>query len=298
MKAAGKFPWFKCRQSALLGALAGLPENEGYAYVIVMLRIYEADGPVAEDAGTISRRTGMPIKRAQAAIDGLLRKGKLTRAENGAIDCPKTHADLAERRGKSSKAAKAGKISAESRSKTKPRKTKQNQSSAPAVVEQIADVDQQIANHKDLDLDLDLDIDSQFSNENCSAPAVAARPQKSQGEPKTPRAILETVLSAELAAGVIEHRQRKRAPLTALAAKGLVREFVACRDAPAGALMMIERGWQAFKASWFFNEQEKLNLGGGNGFDRQNGSSRGGEEGLGFAALAVRRAREASQNRQ
>ena len=69
------------------------------------------------------------------------------------------------------------------------------------------------------------------------------------------REILSAVLSPEIAAGVIDHRQKLRKPLTALAARGLVRDFVATGSPDAAAQMMIERGWQGFKPEWFANDR-------------------------------------------
>lgn len=77
-----------------------------------------------------------------------------------------------------------------------------------------------------------------------------------QAAKKTPRSILETTLSAEIAAAVIEHRRKKRAPLTNLAAEGLAKAFDATGDPDAAARMMIERGWQGFKPEWFHKDRK------------------------------------------
>lgn len=66
---------------------------------------------------------------------------------------------------------------------------------------------------------------------------------------------LEAVLSPEVAIGVIEHRRKKRSPLTELAADGLAKAFAATGHPDDAARMMIERGWQGFKIEWWENDR-------------------------------------------
>lgn len=75
------------------------------------------------------------------------------------------------------------------------------------------------------------------------------------------REILETCLEPEVAAGVIEHRQRLRKPLTAMAAQGLANAFAATGDPNAAARMMVERGWQGFRPDWFTNDRQGTQTG-------------------------------------
>lgn len=70
----------------------------------------------------------------------------------------------------------------------------------------------------------------------------------------TPRKVLEEVLDAERVAAVLEHRKKKKAPLTEHAAKLLVKELRECPDANAAADLMILRGWQSLKAEWVKKE--------------------------------------------
>src|SRR5690606_38724254 len=66
----------------------------------------------------------------------------------------------------------------------------------------------------------------------------------------TPRAALERVLSPEIAQAVIEHRQKKKAPLTVLAAEMLAADFEAFADPNEAARFMIKKGWQAIDPTW------------------------------------------------
>lgn len=80
-------------------------------------------------------------------------------------------------------------------------------------------------------------------------------PQESslRSDKRTPRQELETVLDAERAGDVIEHRQRLRKPLTAKAAKLLAKQLAQCPDPNVAADLMIERGWLAVKPDWVAN---------------------------------------------
>jgi hypothetical protein len=71
----------------------------------------------------------------------------------------------------------------------------------------------------------------------------------------TPRKILETVLSPEMAAGVVEHRAKLKKPMTALAAEGVARDLTATGSPDEAARLMIERGWLTVKADWWANAQ-------------------------------------------
>src|SRR5690606_402756 len=77
----------------------------------------------------------------------------------------------------------------------------------------------------------------------------------------TPRQQLETVLDAERAQAVIEHRQRIRKPLTAHAARLLADKFAAVDDPNAAADAMIANGWQGFEADWLDNRQPRQRAG-------------------------------------
>ena len=70
--------------------------------------------------------------------------------------------------------------------------------------------------------------------------------------------ILIPVLGEELALAIIEHRDIvMRVPLTEMAAKLQVKEYLKCGDPVAAAETQILRGWRAIKSSWYFNELEK-----------------------------------------
>jgi len=75
-----------------------------------------------------------------------------------------------------------------------------------------------------------------------------------QHTPKTtPHAQLETVLDAEHAAAVVDHRQCIRKPLTTHAAKLLAGKFRQCAEPNSAADAMIANGWRSFEPEWLKN---------------------------------------------
>ncbi len=74
---------------------------------------------------------------------------------------------------------------------------------------------------------------------------------------KKPRDALIPILGDDIASAVIEHRQRISKPLTFRAAEMLAKQFGKYHDTPAGAEMMLARGWQGFKAEWMDNDRYK-----------------------------------------
>lgn len=99
--------------------------------------------------------------------------------------------------------------------------------------------------------------DPQTPKENITPlePLRGSLPPKAQKQ--HPRAILLECLLPEIADAVIEHRQKKRAPLTALAAQELVKGFNSTADPNDAARTMVARGWQGFKLDWY--ERDKNN---------------------------------------
>lgn len=150
----GRLPWFRCRPDRLLGALAGMKPDRGYVYTVLLMRIYENSGPIAETAETLSRRTGLTEKRAAEALEWLVQAGKLQRLPDGRLDSDTTHDELLWQDERSKQATKAGKTSAEKRGQ----KPKQNQGNGAASA-------QQQLNHKDKERELEPSPKGLGSNE-------------------------------------------------------------------------------------------------------------------------------------
>ena len=94
------------------------------------------------------------------------------------------------------------------------------------------------------------------TDKDTRACARARESPKQKNQISEIRDILKTVLKAETADDVIEHRRRLRKPLTARAAKGLIKQYQRCRDGPeAAAEAQITNGWTGFNPEWMQNEQ-------------------------------------------
>ncbi|MGU3496371.1 hypothetical protein ACLBXM_20215 [Xanthobacteraceae bacterium A53D] len=150
-----RLPWFRCVPTALLGALAGLSPDEGYVYIVTLLRIYETGAPVKETSRTLSRRSGLPERRVAAALEGLLDAGKLTRLEDGQLDSASTHEEIAWQENVRQSQSAAGKASAAKRSIPRAKivetaaeeKAQQNQQVEPTA-------DERPFKHKEIEVDI------------------------------------------------------------------------------------------------------------------------------------------------
>jgi hypothetical protein len=93
----------------------------------------------------------------------------------------------------------------------------------------------------------------EIGKESSKADALdGSAPKRAEPKP-TPRSELSAVVGDELAAEVVDHRQRMRKPLTVQAAGRLAKQFLVTGAPQDAARMMIDRGWQGFNAEWFEN---------------------------------------------
>lgn len=104
----------------------------------------------------------------------------------------------------------------------------------------------------DLFLERPLSYDSTARGTSLTVPAEQKGPSKQKGicAVRTPFDELATVLDAERARAVIDHRQRIRAPLTPHAARLLAGKLAEAPDPNAAADMMLLRGWRGFDVNW------------------------------------------------
>lgn len=86
--------------------------------------------------------------------------------------------------------------------------------------------------------------------ENTPIPPKENTPPKPPKGGISPQAELSTVLDADRAKAVIEHRQRLRKPLTPRAAHLLAEKFGRTINPNAAADLMIEKGWQSIEPDW------------------------------------------------
>lgn len=102
-----RLPWFRCYPEKLLNALAAMPPDQQLVYVIMILRVYERGGPVADTIDAIATRCRMNRRRVSEALDALFRAGKLARVEGG-ISNPFADVELRKQREISDARKRAG----------------------------------------------------------------------------------------------------------------------------------------------------------------------------------------------
>lgn len=148
-----RLPWFACYPAKLLGALAGMKPDVGYVYVITLLRIYEVAGPCADSTDVIARRTGMTVRRVDAALAWLFEKHKLVLTDAGIIN-PLAEEILSDRNQVQNGRIRAGKAGAATRWEKD--KEKQRNTDGKRIAKSSVDV------AKNAHLDLDLDKESKL----------------------------------------------------------------------------------------------------------------------------------------
>lgn len=77
--------WYKRKPAKFIGGVVGLGPDVIGAYTIVLDLIYQADGPIANDARWIGGILGCSSRKAAALIQTLVEKGKLTIEADGKL---------------------------------------------------------------------------------------------------------------------------------------------------------------------------------------------------------------------
>jgi hypothetical protein len=93
-------------------------------------------------------------------------------------------------------------------------------------------------------------IPPQSTTYSSPKPASAA---KANSRKPTARNELAEVLGDELAAEVVAHRQRMRAPMSPQTAVRLAKDFLDSGNPQEAAKFMMDRGWKNFKPDWWRN---------------------------------------------
>lgn len=85
-----------------------------------------------------------------------------------------------------------------------------------------------------------------------SSPKPSSEAKATTRKP-TARDELTEVLGNELAAEIVAHRQRMRAPMTPQTAARLAKQFLDTGNPQEAAKHMMDSGWRSFKADWWQN---------------------------------------------
>lgn len=78
-------PWVKFYAGDFLNGVADLSPHEIAVYTVVLMRIYDEDRAIPNDAAKIARRCNMRLPQCQKAINSLVSEGKLI-DHNGTLD--------------------------------------------------------------------------------------------------------------------------------------------------------------------------------------------------------------------
>ena len=75
-------PWVKWFPGDFLNGVSDMAPNEGWAYVMVLNLIYDAQRPIKYDIARLARRCSMRPSTFSAAVDSLIEAEKLTLSDN------------------------------------------------------------------------------------------------------------------------------------------------------------------------------------------------------------------------
>lgn len=227
----GKIHWYKRDPDAALTGMMGLTLEERGAYNTILDLIYSQAGALPDDSRFISGWLRVDVRVWKRLRQRLIDLGKLYILE-GTIRNSRADREVDDALSRVTSARYAGRASA--LSKGNKLRTKSNEAN-------------------DLELTPVATAVQRPLQPTTTTTTVIKREDKSSPK-KSPLDVLSPLLGKGLANDVIEHRQRLRKPMTTKAAELLAGQLKKCRDPKAGAEMMIERGWQSFKADWMPDE--------------------------------------------
>jgi len=230
-------PWFRFFPSDWLAGTSELSAAEKGVYITLLALIYDHGGSIERDDGRLGRRCGLPKVSFTKVLESLIDLKKISEVD-GRLENDRAKNELSERENRIHH-ARAG---AEVTNSKKQAKSKSEIRSG--------DIDSERSN-----VATEAAISQPQSHTSSLRSDDGAKPPKSKSTAADIKKILEAVLSPDLVAGVIEHRRKKGAPLTEIAAAGLARDFAATGLPDDAARMMIERGWQGFKLDWWNNDR-------------------------------------------
>lgn len=211
-------PFFQFYPSDWLAGTRGLTSAETGVYITLIAMMYEAEGPIKNDAKRLSRLCGSTPSAFKKAVDGLVSTGKIVSDERGFFN-RRVEIEI-EKRSEKRAAASAS---------AKQRWVKTEGKQCPS--------------------------DADAYNSQCERNANQNPDTRDKEEPNGSKKVegfaeLSVVLDEAHALSVIQHRRKIRKPLTARAAQLLAGKFSKTRDPNASADAMVSNGWQGFEPEW------------------------------------------------
>jgi hypothetical protein len=173
-----RLPWFPCYPTKLLGALSAMTAEEGYTYVIAILRMYEVGGPIAETARSLALRAHLSERKVAAAVASLITAGKLATTENGRLFNPVAAEEIATQKTRT-KSQSDGGVEGASRRWGKAKSNQQNTDRQP--IAKLSPTDQ-VANAPPMASDAHLHLHKQEQEQK---ETLALSPPSREGTPAT-----------------------------------------------------------------------------------------------------------------
>ena len=220
-------PWFRFFPSKFMAGIRGLNANEVKVYISLLCRMYEHGGPIRNDHEILSTYCEMRPSSFAKALDRLVRLEKLYVTEDGMLSNGAAEGEISRRESYSENAKRAGEKSAEKRQqKQRPKATSAERT----------------LNHIDKDKDKEKD--------KKESPAGSS---KSKSDLVSVSDFPDDV-SREVAQGFLDHRKRKRSPLSKIALRRMNTELNKLRArgiSPDSAIQhAIFRGWTGIQSDW------------------------------------------------
>lgn len=103
--------WFRFHPSKFMAGIRGLNANEVKAYICILCRLYENNGPIRDDVEILSTYCEMRPSSFEAALSRLVRLEKLQRVDGNMISNGAVEREISRRASYSENAKRAGQIS-------------------------------------------------------------------------------------------------------------------------------------------------------------------------------------------
>jgi uncharacterized protein YdaU (DUF1376 family) len=204
-------------------ATTHLTTLEHGAYLLLIMSYWQRGKPLPSDDERLARMAGVTMDEWKAMRPAL---AEFFAHGDGVWVHDRIEEELEKARDKSAKAQAAGRKSANARMVVRPTPDEQTLNACSTDVERTPN-----------------------SLESESEKKKTKRPRRSADSEEV-RANLEKVLSPEMAQEVIDHRNRKRSPLTPRAAELLADSFAETGQPEWAAKQMIKHGWTGFEPKW------------------------------------------------
>lgn len=236
---------------------ASLSDRAYRVYHCIIEQIMIAEGPILYHDKTLAGLSNRSTRDLRAAIDELVAAGKIIVDGNMIHNerCDREIDALNKRRGSISAGRREGEFrkgfADHSPEKIGPIVDEWSANGAPTVREPDKKSNENNDNKR---VELAIDKTRQDKKNKQKSEASSVDQDEADASPKkSVKEILLEVLDPKTASALIAHRKAKRAPLTPLAAEGLVKQFREYGDPQWAVETILTQGWQGFRPGWMVN---------------------------------------------